>query len=426
MRREVTAVDRVGARRVRPGRAAPAPTRGRRARVGLRCIARQLQQVGQHRLLAGTATGARLALGEPDGRGLQRQQAGPDPERRLEERQQGRQHPGPERRAQLDRHERLGPVGLARADGRGAGRLRHDRGQREDEHRARGLRRGGGRAEHVRPDPWWPAASTRSTTAATRAPLRRTPTAAGTRPRWALRRQGHDDAALGLQDVHLLRPALLRVRRGLLPALHLRGRALLLPGAAPVLLVPRRPGGAVMRGRGSPTSRPRTAATASRRRAARGRSSTRRCPRPRGPSSDAPGPARAGDRRRHHLLPVLEHVLPAGGERRPGDLRRRDGSRRRRVRPLAARGLPGGPAQHDVLRGPGRVLRALPVDRRQGAVRAGRPAATAAAATAPRRPRRAGPCRGDRTAAAAPASARSPSRSSCPRRPCSWCAWRAT
>ena len=47
-----------------------------------------------------------------------------------------------------------------------------------------------------------------------------------------VRRQGHDDAALGLQDVHLLRSALLLVRWGLLPALHVWRRAPLLPGPA--------------------------------------------------------------------------------------------------------------------------------------------------------------------------------------------------
>ena len=51
---------------------------------------------------------------------------------------------------------------------------------------------------------------------------------------------------------------------------------------------------------------------------------------------DAAGPARARDRRRHHVLRERQRVLPACHERDAGELRRGDAARRCRVRSRAA------------------------------------------------------------------------------------------
>ena len=149
--------------------------------------------------------------------------------------------------------------------------------------------------------------------------------------------------------------ALLRLRRGLLPALHVRRRALLLSGAAALLLpVPLRAGGRHRRvvagatlhdvGRG---------ATTSRRRAARGKSSTRRS-RPRGATLQT--------------LPVDASLVTVGGTTYylyANTFYRRvvQGGQEQFVVvsppagvvfvARAARRLPGGAAQHHVLRGRG-------------------------------------------------------------------------
>ena len=82
-------------------------------------------------------------------------------------------------------------------------------------------------------------------------------------------------------------------------------------------------------------------------------------------------------RRRHDLLPVRQHVLPARRPGWPGELRGGHGPGRRRDGRGPARELRGDAAQHAVFRGRRGVLRSLPGARRQGAVRRRRPAAAA-------------------------------------------------
>ena len=115
---------------------------------------------------------------------------------------------------ELDDDEQVGPVGDARA--RRSRARAATRRSRATPRRARGREASAdlvaGRNRYGQPAV--AGASTRSTTATTTSPPRATRTAAGHEGGGrALRRQGHDDAALGLPHDHLLRPALLLVRR---------------------------------------------------------------------------------------------------------------------------------------------------------------------------------------------------------------------
>jgi hypothetical protein len=323
--------------------------------------------------VAGTAR-QRLADGEPDERRLQRQQAGPDPERRLEERQQGHRHRGQERRAHLDHDQCLGSVGQPGAHRGGPGRLRHDRGQRVDQHGSRGLGRVRCGAQRLR------AAGVRGQCehqVQRHLQHRRCPQSLrrlDDRDRGAVRREGDDHAALGLPHEHLLRPALLQLRRGLLPAVHLRRRALLLPGAPAVLLVLLEPPSGCRDAHGGRRRLPHVQG----RQLQQADDDQRRqdglpvgaCA-PGGEREDAARRAGARHRGRHDVLPLRERLLPSGDERRPGELRGGDAARRGRVRAGAPPRLQGRAAQHDVLRRGRSVLRSLPFGGRQGAVRDG-------------------------------------------------------
>ena len=185
-----------------------------------------------------------------------------------------------------DRHYSVGRVGDPVPGGRGSRWLRDRRGEREDQHRAFGLRRSRGGPHLLRP-----AGGRRNGQHEIQRHLqrRRRPHAVwrvqhrGGRP---VRRTCDDHVAIGVQDVDILRSLLLHLRRHVLPALYIWWRPLLLPRSATLLLVLQLPSSRRDHSHNcwaSSTWCRRTATTASRRRPATERRHTRRCPRRRAP-----------------------------------------------------------------------------------------------------------------------------------------------
>ena len=387
MRREVTAA--LTASLVVFGQAAPllAYTRGGgRGSVSRGIAERQLQPLGQHRLVAGRRRERlRLAHVTQTGERLQRQQAGPDRRaapRRASTRTSTPQDPSVERTSTATNA--WGQSASRERDGRGAGRLRHDRGQREDEHRPRGLRarRVAGRNVYGQPV----VAGSVNTKyngsyagAAAQQPLRRLEHGDG-RARTAARSPRRCPRATRRRTYYgrpyysyggaYYRPYTYHGVPYYYPVPPPYYSSYSSPPAGAVMLMVA--GVAYLVSQDGSYSKQTTSSE--------GQVVYQSVPAPAGRQLKTLPAQRvlvtvAGTTYYLYANTFYRRVVSGGQE----SFVVVTASRRRRVRPRAARGLRGRPAQHACTSRPaGRLLRALPVARRQGAVRAGRPAAAAA------------------------------------------------